>query len=155
MASENRSLVQEFEESLQKCLSPLTEEDDLPSRDPEDGGRDMEDKMCQFTEVAKKLETYFLQKRLALHQHKPEMILREESLEMRQELQRKDVLIRNHHEKLDKWKEQLAAAQDSPRTPRPPVLGAPAPQMPGQGNILMKRRFGEKSPPPFIKFKNM
>ena len=113
MASENRSLVQEFEESLQKCLSPLTEEDDLPSRDPEDGGRDMEDKMSQFTEVAKKLE-----------------------------LQRKDVLIRSHHEKLDKWKEQLAAAQDSPRTPRPPVLGAPAPQMPGQGNILMKRRFG-------------
>ena len=34
-SSENSNLVQEFEEAFQKCLTSLTEEDDLYHKDPE------------------------------------------------------------------------------------------------------------------------
>ena len=53
MANENGNLVQEFEESFQKCLTSLTEEDDLYSREPEDANRDIEEKISQFTDVAR------------------------------------------------------------------------------------------------------
>ena len=45
--------------------------------------------------LARHLETFFLQKRLLIHSHRPECILREESNELRQELVRKDELIRS------------------------------------------------------------
>ena len=54
MANEsNGNLVQEFEESFQKCLTALTEEDDLYSREPDDANRDVEEKISQFTDVAR------------------------------------------------------------------------------------------------------
>jgi hypothetical protein len=34
-------------------LNSLTEEDDLHSRDPEGGGRDIDEKMSQFTDAAR------------------------------------------------------------------------------------------------------
>ena len=53
MANENGNLVKEFEESFQKCLTSLTEEDDLYSREPESTDRDIEEKLTQFTDVAR------------------------------------------------------------------------------------------------------
>ena len=47
------NLVKEFEESFQKCLTSLTEEDDLYSREPESADRDIEEKLTQFTDVAR------------------------------------------------------------------------------------------------------
>ena len=49
----NENLVKEFEESFQKCLTSLTEEDDLYSREPETTDRDIEEKLTQFTDVAR------------------------------------------------------------------------------------------------------
>ena len=51
--------------------------------------------MTRFMALARHLETFFLQKRLLIHSHRPECILREESNELRQELVRKDELIRS------------------------------------------------------------
>ena len=82
----NENLVKEFEESFQKCLTSLTEEDDLYSREPETTDRDIEEKLTQFTDVARKLETYFLQKRFTIYNHKPEMVLQGDSGELKQEL---------------------------------------------------------------------
>ena len=50
--------------------------------------------MTRFMALARNLETFFLQKRLLIYSHRPECILREESTELRQELVRKDELIR-------------------------------------------------------------
>ena len=64
--SENGNLVQEFEEAFQKCLTSLTEEDDLYHKDPEvkcststflvknnfplqSVQKDIDDKVTQFT----------------------------------------------------------------------------------------------------------
>ena len=83
---DNSNLVQEFEESFQKCLTALTEEDDLYSKDPEDVNKDIEEKMSQFTDVARQLETFFLQKRFMIYNHKPEMILKEDTSDLKIEL---------------------------------------------------------------------
>ena len=83
---DNSNLVQEFEESFQKCLTALTEEDDLYSKDPEDVNKDIEEKMSQFTDVARQLETFLLQKRFMIYNHKPEMILKEDTSDLKIEL---------------------------------------------------------------------
>ena len=85
-SNDNGNLVQEFEESFQKCLTSLTEEDDLFNRDPDDVNKDIDEKISQFTDVARQLETFFLQKRFMIYNHKPEMILKEDTGELKVEL---------------------------------------------------------------------
>ena len=103
-SNDNSNLVQELEESFKKCLTALTEEDDLYSRDPEDVNKDIDEKISQvlgqyfynfllltrtffqFTDVARQLETFFLQKRFTIYNHKPEMILKEDTGELKAEL---------------------------------------------------------------------
>ena len=94
MASENGNLVQEFEEAFKMSLSALTEEDDLCEKDSETVHQDIEDKISHFTDLARQLETFFLQKRFLIYNHKPEMILKEDTQELKAELVRKDELIR-------------------------------------------------------------
>ena len=88
MSSNDNNLVQKFEESFQKCLISLTEEDDLYSKDPEDVNKNIDEKISQFSDIARQLETFFLQKRFMIYNHKPEMILKEDTGELRLELVR-------------------------------------------------------------------
>merc|ERR1712227_412380 len=87
------------------------------------------------TDVARQLETFFLQKRFMIYNHKPEMILKEDTGEIKVELGRKDELVRKHYEKLGKWKEMLAEAQMNPQNqePRAHVSVPGSGPMPGPG----------------------
>merc|ERR1719384_240224 len=134
MASENGNLVQEFEEAFKMSLSALTEEDDLCEKDSETVHQDIEDKISHFTDLARQLETFFLQKRFLIYNHKPEMILKEDTGELKAEMVRKDELIRKHYEKLGKWKEMLADAQQVTSQSNPSQ--APRPQGPGSQPML-------------------
>ena len=58
-----------------------------------------------------------------IYNHKPEMILREDTTELKAELVRKDDLIRKHYDKLSKWKEMLADAQAQPQSLQPAGAG--------------------------------
>lgn len=92
-----------------------------------------------FVSLARQVETFFLQKRLLIHNHKPEMILREDSLELKQELIKKDEIIRRHGEKLAQWKNllqdmqqgQQAGQPGQPTAPQGPPAGAAPQQQPG------------------------
>ena len=55
---------------------------------------------------------YFIS-RFLLYSHKPEMILKEDSDEMKRELLRKDELIKKHYEKLGDWQSLLQDMQAS------------------------------------------
>ena len=79
--------------------------------------------VSHFTDLARQLETFFLQKRFMIYNHKPEMILREDTTELKAELVRKDGLIRKHYDKLSKWKEMLADAQAQPQSLQPAGAG--------------------------------
>jgi len=144
--AENPNLVQEFEEAFQKSLSALTEEDDLMTRDPQHTQHIIEDKIATFTDLARQLETFFLQKRFLIYNYKPEMVLKEDTAELKQELVRKDELIRKHYEKLIQWQNMLAdvqGVQPASATVRPQGapglsqlgppggMGLPQPGMPG------------------------
>merc|ERR1719397_343470 len=133
-SSENGNLVQEFEEAFQMSLSALTEEDDLCTKDSETVHQDIEDKISKFTELARHLETFFLQKRFLIYNHKPEMILKEDTQELKAELVRKEELIRKHYEKLGQWKEMLADAQQVTSQSNPSQ--AARPQGPGPQPML-------------------
>ena len=50
-SNDNSNLVQELEESFKKCLTALTEEDDLYSRDPEDVNKDIDEKISQVGQI--------------------------------------------------------------------------------------------------------
>merc|ERR1711862_343566 len=67
-----------------------------------------------------------------IYNHKPEMILKEDTGELKVELGRKDELIRKHYEKLGKWKEMLAEAQMNPQAPSP----RPLVSVPGSGQVM-------------------
>lgn len=112
MASgDSGNLVQEFEEAFQRCISSLTEEDDLNEKDSDSNKKNIEEKISQFTDIARQLETFFLGKRFLIYNHKPEYILKEDTNDLKAELVRKDELIRKHYEKLGQWQNMLADVQ--------------------------------------------
>merc|ERR1712039_707201 len=110
MPPSSSSLLSEFESAYAEMLATLTLEDEFVSdkkRRTDAMWKQEEEKMTRFMVLARHLETFFLQKRLLIHSHRPECILREESNELRQELVRKDELIRSHYEKLAQWQVML------------------------------------------------
>ena len=112
MASkETRDLVQEFEDAFKRTLSAVTEKDDLNEKDQGSLMKNTEEKVSQFADAARRLEIRFLQGRLITHQQKPEMILKEDTAELKAELLKKDELIRKHYEKLGQLKTMLADVQ--------------------------------------------
>lgn len=93
----------------------------------------------KFIDLARQMESFFLQKRFLLSSSKPELLLKEENLDLRHEIARKDELIKKNYQKIIKWKELLA---DSAPVARP---GIPPNQMPpgaGQGSMVMAQQAG-------------
>ena len=104
MASSN--LMSDFEAAYAEILSTLTSEDLLHEKSAETLKLE-EEKVGKFIDLARDLETFFMQKRQLIHAHKPELILKEETSELKQELLKKDELIRRHFDKLAQWQELL------------------------------------------------
>jgi hypothetical protein len=67
----------------------------------------------QFTDLARQLEMSFIQKQFLVHAHKPELILKEDSSDLRAEVQKKDELIRRHYKKLSHWQAMLQVSFNS------------------------------------------
>jgi hypothetical protein len=77
---------------------------------------EIDTKITKFTDLARQMETFFLQKQFLLYAHKPELHLKDESTELRQEIQRKDELIRKHNERLAQWLKMLQDLQQQQRS---------------------------------------
>ncbi|XP_032656714.1 mediator of RNA polymerase II transcription subunit 28 [Chelonoidis abingdonii] len=61
----------------------------------------------KFLDVARQTECFFLQKRLHLSVQKPELVIKEDVSELKNELQRKEALIQKHLGKLRHWQQVL------------------------------------------------
>lgn len=79
----------------------------------------------KFIDLARQMETFFLQKRFLLSSSKPELLLKEENVDLRHEITRKDELIKKHLQKIGKWKEYLADVSTTPRTMPPGAHALP------------------------------
>lgn len=103
---------------------------------------EVEQTTMKFIDLARQMETFFLQKRFLLSSSKPELLLKEENVDLRHEIARKDELIKKHVQKIGKWKEYLADITAVPRPgmsqephapgPQQGIPEPPVPLMPGQ-----------------------
>lgn len=65
----------------------------------------------KFIDLARQMEAFFIQKRFLLSALKPELVLKEENLDLRFEINRKDELIKKHYERIEHWKNLLSEQQ--------------------------------------------
>ena len=105
---EESNLLTEFEFAYEEAVGTLIREDNVFDRSPETLQEELETKILKMSEVARKLETFFCQKRLLLHSHEPEYNLSDENQELKREILRKDELIRRHSDKLSQWQAMLS-----------------------------------------------
>uniref|UniRef100_A0A6B2EDM1 Mediator of RNA polymerase II transcription subunit 28 n=1 Tax=Phlebotomus kandelakii TaxID=1109342 RepID=A0A6B2EDM1_9DIPT len=110
----NGNLLDEFEESFQACLHALAKDEPSTEMDKEALKLEVDQTTMKFIHLARQMEAFFLQKRFLLSALKPELVLKEENLDLRYEIQRKDELIRKHYDKIDQWKSLLMDQQPIP-----------------------------------------
>lgn len=77
----------------------------------------------KFIDLARQMETFFIQKRFLLSALKPQLVLKEENLDLRFEINRKDEMIKKHYESIERWRTMLSDAQ-------PQHMPHPSPQQP-------------------------
>ncbi|KAJ9592496.1 hypothetical protein L9F63_015912, partial [Diploptera punctata] len=113
----NGNLVDEFEEAFQSCLTVLTKEEALPGMEKDEIRVEVDHTILRFIDLARQMEAFFLQKRFLLSALKPELIVKEDTNELRLELVRKEELIKRHYEKIAVWQNLLADLQGWAKSP--------------------------------------
>lgn len=121
---------------------------------------EVEQTTLKFIDLARQMETFFLQKRFLLSSSKPELLLKEENVDLRHEITRKDELIKKHLQKIGKWKEYLAEPPQRPSMPQGahpvPQPGEAPPQMmgvprhPGHQQIMQQQMMQANNPAMFM-----
>uniref|UniRef100_A0A2M4AV88 Mediator of RNA polymerase II transcription subunit 28 n=2 Tax=Anopheles triannulatus TaxID=58253 RepID=A0A2M4AV88_9DIPT len=139
------NLVDELEEAFQSCIHALTKEESATGIDKDEIKVEVDQTTLKFIDLARQMEAFFLQKRFLLSALKPDLLLKEENFDLKQEIARKDELIRKHYEKIETWKQLLSDQQNfnKPIQSVPPEMrgnlaggapgGAPGAIMPGGG----------------------
>ncbi|RXG61943.1 Mediator of RNA polymerase II transcription subunit 28, partial [Armadillidium vulgare] len=115
------------------CLAPLTKEDPLSGVNQEELRVNAENNGQRFLELAHRMDAAFLQKRFLLSVQKPELLILEENHEMKNEIAKKDELIKKQTEKLAEWQNTLSnlinrvgsVPSQSGGTRPPTVVGVP------------------------------
>ncbi|XP_048747182.1 mediator of RNA polymerase II transcription subunit 28-like [Ostrea edulis] len=107
-------LVEELEASFQNCIDSLISQEYFNVQDSDEIKTGMELSLQKFLELARKTEAFFLQKRLILSKQKPEQFVKDETEDLRAELERKDVMIKKHQERLQKWQALLNSVNKGP-----------------------------------------
>uniref|UniRef100_A0A240PN93 Mediator of RNA polymerase II transcription subunit 28 n=1 Tax=Anopheles epiroticus TaxID=199890 RepID=A0A240PN93_9DIPT len=102
------NLVDELEEAFQSCIHALTKEESATGIDKDEIKVEVDQTTLKFIDLARQMEAFFLQKRFLLSALKPDLLLKEENFDLKQEIGRKDELIRKHYEKIESWKQLLS-----------------------------------------------
>ncbi|XP_057699203.1 mediator of RNA polymerase II transcription subunit 28 [Corythoichthys intestinalis] len=103
----NNTLVDELEASFEACFASLVSQDYVNGTDQEEIRTGVDQCIQKFLDVARQTECFFLQKRLQLSVQKPEQVVKEDVSELRNELQRKELLVQKHLSKLHTWQQVL------------------------------------------------
>ncbi|KAJ8272009.1 hypothetical protein COCON_G00108680 [Conger conger] len=103
----NNTLVDDLEASFEACFASLVSQDYVNGTDQEEIRTGVDQCIHKFLDVARQTECFFLQKRLQLSVQKPEQVVKEDVSELRNELQRKELLIQKHLTKIHHWQQVL------------------------------------------------
>ncbi|EAA06018.5 AGAP003867-PA [Anopheles gambiae str. PEST] len=143
------NLVDELEEAFQSCIHALTKEESATGIDKDEIKVEVDQTTLKFIDLARQMEAFFLQKRFLLSALKPDLLLKEENFDLKQEIGRKDELIRKHYEKIESWKQLLSDQQNfnKPIQSMPPDMrGNLAGGAPGGGPAGMMASGGMNLP---------
>ncbi|KAF5902238.1 mediator of RNA polymerase II transcription subunit 28 [Clarias magur] len=99
------TLVDDLEASFEACFASLVSQDYVNGTDQEEIRTGVDQCIQKFLDVARQTECFFLQKRLQLSVQKPEQVEKEDISELRNELQRKEMLIQKHLAKIHHWQQ--------------------------------------------------
>ncbi|KAK5899163.1 hypothetical protein CesoFtcFv8_008669 [Champsocephalus esox] len=113
----NNTLVDELEASFEACFASLVSQDYVNGTDQEEIRTGVDQCIQKFLDVARQTECFFLQKRLQLSVQKPEQVVKEDVSELRNELQRKELLVQKHLSKLHHWQQVLEDVSVQQRKP--------------------------------------
>lgn len=117
-------------------MHALTKQEASTGIDKNEIGLEVEQVTSKFIDLARQMESFFIQKRFLLSALKPELMLKEENLDLRYEINRKEELIKKHYERIELWKNMLSDQQQQQLHPPPPhPLHMPPSQMPGMPPI--------------------
>lgn len=81
---------------------------------------EVEQTTMNFLNLARQIDVFFLQKRFLLSALKPELLLTEENSDLKNELARKEELIKKHSDKIEQWKKLL---NEQPKTMNTNISG--------------------------------
>lgn len=123
----------------QACVHALTKQEASTGIDKNEIGLEVEQTTSKFIDLARQMESFFIQKRFLLSALKPELMLKEENLDLRYEINRKDELIKKHYERIELWKNMLSDQQQQQHPPPHPPHMPPSqvPGMPPLGHVGM------------------
>ncbi|KAM7419497.1 hypothetical protein PAMA_016556 [Pampus argenteus] len=113
----SNTLVDELEASFEACFASLVSQDYVNGTDQEEIRTGVDQCIQKFLDVARQTECFFLQKRLQLSVQKPEQVVKEDVSELRNELQRKELLVQKHLSKLHHWQQVLEDVSVQHRKP--------------------------------------
>lgn len=123
----------------QACVHALTKQEASTGIDKNEIGLEVEQTTSKFIDLARQMESFFIQKRFLLSALTPEFMLKEENLDLRYEINRKDELIKKHYERIELWKNMLSDQQQQQHPPPHPQHMPPShlPGMPPIGHVGM------------------
>ena len=123
-------LIDELEASFQNCTAAVTSQEYFNSQDSDEFKPGAEQTFQKFLDLCRHTEAFFLNKRLILSKQKPEQAIKDETEDLKAELERKDVLIRRNQEKLQQWQALLNSIQRGPGGSLPGAQGAQGQNLP-------------------------
>ncbi|XP_052771280.1 mediator of RNA polymerase II transcription subunit 28-like [Mya arenaria] len=99
MSSQNINLIDELESSFLNCMSLMTSQEQYNVQDSEETKTSIENAMQRFLELSRQTEAFFLRKRMLITYQKPDLLVKDEILDLKAELVRKEQLLERHAEK--------------------------------------------------------
>lgn len=112
-----KSQISELEKAFQDCVTNLTSQEYFAPNESDETKQTVEQTLQNFLDTARRIEAFFLSQRLRLAVQKPEQVLKEDILELRHELERKEKLVEKHHERLQSWQNLLMRSTVAPAPP--------------------------------------
>lgn len=113
--------------TFQDCVHALTKQEASTGVEKDEIGMEVDLTTMKFIDLARQMEAFFIQKRFLLSALKPQLVLKEENLDLRMEISRKDDMIKKHYESIERWKTMLSDTQaqhiphPSPQQPQMPT----------------------------------
>lgn len=129
-------LIDDLESAFQVCTAAITSQEYFNTPETDELKPGAEQTFQKFIDLCRQTEAFFLNKRLIVSKQKPEQVVKDETEDLRAEIERKDALIKRNKEKLQQWQMLLNNIQRGPGGSLPGAQSQGYHQGPSQGVMM-------------------